>query len=214
MKLSSPLIGLGGRLRSGKDVVADRLVAEHGYVKLGMSDALHEAMLAIDPIVVVDEFVQYPEGAPGYGWNTPRAKMRYSELVEGVGYVEAKKRPEVRRLLQNLGTEVGRNMIGENVWVDIMARKIDDHRGAGHPVVVTGIRFPNEVQMIEALFGQAVWLERPGTQAPTEGTAAHASENSVSASDFHWTLHNDSTLAALEAKTDLYAAHIATALRD
>src|SRR5690606_4847856 len=119
---------------------------------------------------------------------------QYSDLIRAVGYVEAKAVPEVRRLLQSLGTEAGRNMVGENVWVNIMARKIDDHRGAGHPVVVTGIRFPNEVQMIEELGGQAVWIERPGTQAPTESAAAHASENAVSAADFHSTLLNDSTL--------------------
>lgn len=199
MKLSPTLIGLGGHLRSGKDAVADHLVAEHGFVKIGMSDALHEAMLAIDPIVVVGEFVQYPEGAPGYGWNTPRAQMRYSELVEAVGYVEAKKRPEVRRLLQKLGTEVGRNMIGEQVWTNIIARKIDDHRGAGHPVVVTGIRFPNEVQMIRELGGRPVWIDRPSL-ATSGAIAAHASENSVSEEDFDGLIVNDRTLE------DLYAA--------
>ncbi|MBT2484760.1 MULTISPECIES: hypothetical protein [unclassified Microbacterium] len=197
MNLSQPLIGLGGRLRSGKDAFADRLVDKHGYVKLGMSDALHEAMLAIDPIVE----------AYGNVYDTEVEFARYSELIAEVGYVEAKKIPEVRRLLQQLGTEVGRNMIGENVWVQIMARKIDDHRAAGHPVVVTGIRFPNEVRMIAQLGGQALWIERPGVHAPTAGTAAHASENSVSADDFHSTLLNDGTLAELEAKADVIAGH-------
>lgn len=197
MNLSEPLIGLGGRLRSGKDVVADRLVTQRGYVKLGMSDALHEAMLAIDPILEDNE-------------DAPRA-YRYSEAIAEYGYVGTKARfPEARRLLQNLGTEVGRNMIGENVWVNIMARKIDDHRGAGHSVVVTGIRFPNEVRMLEELGGRAVWIERPGIHASTEGTAAHASENSVSAADFHDTLLNDGSLADLEAAADNYAASLAT----
>lgn len=201
MNLSSPLIGLGGRLRSGKDVVADRLVEKHGYVKLGMSDALHEAMLAIDPIVTHEEMVLVRKTSEGLQWrrDTP---ARYSEIVEHIGYVEAKKIPEVRRLLQNLGTDVGRNMIDENVWVNVMARKIDDHRGAGHPVVVTGLRFPNEVQMVEELGGLAAWVERPGLHATSAGTAAHASENSVSAADFHLTIDNSSDLEALEAQAD------------
>lgn len=213
MNLSSPLIGLGGRLRSGKDVVADRLVEKHGYVKLGMSDALHEAMLAIDPIVTHEEMVLVRKTSEGLQWrrDTP---ARYSEIVEHIGYVEAKKIPEVRRLLQQLGTDVGRKMIGENVWVNVMARKIDDHRGAGHPVVVTGLRFPNEVRMIEELDGQAVWIERPGVHAPSTGTAAHASENSVSARDFHWTLRNDGSLEALERQVDQYAAHLADAMSE
>lgn len=192
MSLSAPLIGLGGLLRSGKDAFADYLVDEHGFVKLGMSDALHEAMLAIDPIVEAHGNV-YDSTAEGY---------RYSQLVTAVGYVEAKTDPEVRRLLQQLGTEVGRNMVGENVWVNIMGRKIYDHRAAGHPVVVTGIRFPNEVQMVSDLSGRALWLERPGVQAPSTGTASHASENSVSATDFDAVVLNDGSLGELHAKAD------------
>lgn len=195
MKLSSTLIGLGGKLRSGKDVVADHLVAEHGFVKVGMSDALHEAMLAIDP------WVTHPERPSG-----SQQLTRYSALIRRLGYVEAKTNPEVRRLLQKLGTEVGRNMIGVNTWANVMARKIDDHRGAGHPVVVTGIRFPNEIQMIEELGGQAVWIERPGAQAPTEGTATHASENSVSEGDFAYVIRNNTTLEALRGMADSLAA--------
>lgn len=194
MKLSPTLIGLGGKLRSGKDVIADHLVAEHGFVKIGMSDALHEALLAIDPILDT----------------THGLEVHYSDAIGAFGYVETKARfPEARRLLQNLGTEVGRNMIGENVWVNIMARKIDDHRGAGHPVAVTGIRFPNEVSMIEELGGLAVWVERPGAHAPTKETAAHASEKSVSAEDFALTLVNDSSLENLRKATSLLAAKLA-----
>lgn len=201
MKLSAPLIGLGGQLRSGKDAFADHLVAEHGYVKLGMSDALHEAMLAIDPIVGHEEMVMVRKTAEGVQFrrDTP---SHYSEVIERLGYVEAKAVPEVRRLLQQLGTQVGRNMIGEDVWVNIMARKIDDHRAAGHPVVVTGIRFPNEVAMIEQLGGASVWIERPGVEAPTAGTAAHASENSVSASDFRHVVLNAGTLVDLGEQAD------------
>lgn len=193
MKLSPTLIGLGGRLRSGKDAVADHLVAKHGFVKLGMSDALHEAMLAIDPIV-----------DPG---DSARGGMpeTYSELVERVGYVEAKTDPEVRRLLQKLGTEVGRNMIGENVWVSIMARKIDDHRSAGHPVVVTGLRFPNETQMIRELGGRTVWIDRPSLAAGA--AAAHVSENSVSEADFGERIINDGTLEDLYERADILVGH-------
>lgn len=183
MKLSPTLIGLGGHLRSGKDAVADHLVTEHGFVKLGMSDVLHEAMLALDPVVRV--------------WNDGTFE-RYSKVIAEHGYVEAKKRPEARRLLQKLGTEVGRDMIGENVWANIMARKIDDHRGAGHPVVVTGIRFPNEVRMIRELGGRTVWVDRPNL-ATRGAIAAHASENSVGEQDFDGLIVNDGTLE------DLYA---------
>lgn len=194
--MSEPLIGLGGRLRSGKDVVADRLVEKHGYVKLGMSDALHEAMLALDPLIVTYE------GAGGiYDWDN------YSDLVAKIGYVEAKKNPYVRAYLQRLGTDVGRNLLGENVWVDMMARKIDDHRGAGHPVVVTGIRFPNELQMVAELGGWTTWINRPTAghefiPGHDMSITQHSSENSVREGDFMVIIQNDGSLEQLYEKAD------------
>lgn len=207
------VIGLGGKLRAGKDAVADYLVQRHGYVKIGMSDALHEAMLALDPIVIVDEFVQYPEGAPGYGWNTPRKQMRYAELCEAVGYTEAKKKPEVRRLLQVLGTEVGRKMIGEDTWTNIVRRRIDEFEKRGIPVVLTGLRYPNELAIINERHGGGaitIWVERPGVEAPSASTASHSSENSVTVEDFDFVLENDGTLAQLYAKVDTIAAEVST----
>lgn len=178
-------IGLGGHLRSGKDTVADHLVQAHGFVKLGMSDALHEAMLALDPIVDVDHDLE----------------IRYADVIEAFGYVQAKARyPEVRRLLQKLGTEVGRDMIGENTWVDIIARKVDLLLKGGWPVAVTGIRFPNELRMVRSLGGTAVWVDRPGLDSASP--AAHASETSVDDSMFDRVLVNDGTLEHLYAITD------------
>jgi hypothetical protein len=191
VKLSPTLIGLGGRLRSGKDAAADHLVAEHGFVKLGMSDALHEAMLAIDPVINI--------------WDDGTFE-RYAEAVAEHGYVAVKRDyPEARRLLQNLGTEVGRNMIGENVWSNITARKIDDHRGAGHRVVVTGLRFPNEIQMVRELGGQTIWVERPGLESGSSST--HASETSVGPDDFGAVLLNDQDLPGLHHRVSDLLAH-------
>lgn len=188
MNPSPTLIGLGGRLRAGKDAVADRLVDEHGFVKLGMSDALHEAMLAIDPII--DEGGGYTQESP----------VTYSEAIAEYGYVETKARfPEARRLLQKLGTEVGRDMIGENVWVDIMARKVNKLLIAGRSVVVTGIRFPNEIRLIGQFAGRAIWVERPSLEAAAGG---HASETSIGPDDFDRAIVNDGTLDDLYAKVD------------
>jgi hypothetical protein len=204
MRLAPTLIGLGGHLRAGKDAVADHLVAEHGFIKIGMSDPLHEAMLALDPWVPLEiklsrwrrwlYRVLYGREEEVYDF------QRYSELTEAVGYVEAKKNPEVRRLLQKLGTEVGRQMFDENVWTTIMARKVDDLRGAGHPVVVTGLRFSNEVQAIQDLGGNTAWVHRPSLESGAGAT--HASENSVDENWFARTIVNDGTLDDLRDAAD------------
>lgn len=189
--MTSLVIGLGGRLRSGKDTVADHLVEKHGFHKIGFSDALHEAMLALNPIVVADVTIG-EDGPEGEG-------TRYSELIDAIGYVKAKEQyPEVRRLLQVLGTEVGRNMFDENVWVNITARKIDDSLCADQPVVVTGVRFPNELRMIRQFAGETWWVDRPGL----EQSSTHASENGVEPEWFDRVIANDGAFDDLYSKVD------------
>lgn len=175
------LIGLGGKLGSGKDEVADELCRAHGYVKIGMSDILNHALLALDP------WVEY------YREDEPE---RYSEYIKRHGYVEAKKNSEVRRLLQVLGTEVGRNMLGENIWVDATEARIYDFWARDKGVIVTGIRYPNELEMINALGGLSAWVSRPGHEA----TGSHASETSVNPEHFGQIILNDGSLEDLYDK--------------
>lgn len=165
------IIGLSGYKQSGKDALADELV-KLGFVKLGMSDILHECMLTLDPIVQVKN----------------GGVVRYSTLVDEVGYVAAKEVPEVRRLLQAFGTDVGRKMLGENVWADAVALKLDRMTG---DVVVTGIRFPNEAQIIEDR-GLLVRVERPGFTGD-----AHESEHALDDYPFPMVIQNDGPLERL-----------------
>lgn len=185
------LIGLGGHKENGKDALADFLVAQHDFEKLGMSDALSQALYTMDPLIPYDG-----------GW------LRYQSIVDEVGYVQAKKNSEVRRLLQVLGTEVGRNMLGESVWVDVAARRIAEIRSVGIPVAITGIRYPNELEMIRAAGGYAVWVERPKATthqglivaldtAIASPLETHSSETTLTRDDFDIIVNNDSDLPAL-----------------
>lgn len=188
---TTPLVLLvGGRLTSGKDAFADHLVEQHGFVKLGMSDTLALALYRLNPWV---------------GVNLDRTDIvprRYQDLVDLVGYVEAKKNPEVRRLLQQLGTEVGRQLLGENIWVDAARKKILELTSAGQNVVITGIRFDNEIALEQQLnysssarlSAVSVYVDRPSLPAPVEG---HSSEGSVTPDQFQYQLLNDGTLEQL-----------------
>ena len=214
----SRLIGLGGKLRAGKDAVGDYLEEKHDFVKLGMSDALNEALLKLNPWIPKE-----PLG-PVVG-TTVTSYERYQTLHDAVGYVEAKKNPEVRRLLQVLGTEVGRDMIDPDVWVNIAEKKIREHWANGKSVVITAMRFPNEIEMLQRMGGFSVWVERPeaerlsngleneigrgtpdkvseGRTGSQEAIQSHASENSVSANEFEYVLVNDGTLDQLYRKVE------------
>lgn len=176
----STLIGLGGKYRAGKDVVADHLVDSHGFRKIGMSDILAEALYALNPVVVLDESGQY---------------VRYQELHDVVGYVAAKEMSsEVRRLLQVLGTEVGRQLLGEDVWVEAIGQRI---KSSSEPVVVTGIRFFNELDMIRQLGGVSVFIIRPGLQQEAT-TAQHASETTLEEHNFNLVVLNTGSIEDLQ----------------
>lgn len=179
------IIGLGGRKYSGKDALADYLVQDHGYTKHEMSSVLNEIMEIINPWVVVYEDIEGFE---------PGTLTRYKDLVAHVGYVKAKEVGEVRRLLQMLGTEVGRNILHQDVWVNVMREKI--LATEGH-VVFTGVRYPNELALVRELSGVAAWVERPGLEDHQAELAAHSSEGSVHAEDFDIKVVNDSDLDGL-----------------
>lgn len=196
------LIGIGGPLRAGKDEFANVLVREYGFTKLGMSDVLRDALVALNPLVRLeaDAPVRLPDGSA-----LAVTEIRAAWLIELVGYTAAKKVREVRRLLQVLGTEVGRNMLGEDVWVNAMELRIDAldrewvtlHPGresSDHRIVVTGIRFDNELEMIENLGGESLYISRREALA---AKATHASELSIYPSDFSCQVHNDGTLEEL-----------------
>ena len=180
----SRLIGLGGYARSGKDAIA-AILERHGWYRTFMSKPLHQAMLALDPYIHRGAMAPLPH--------------RYSGLVTVLGYDEAKaKFPEVRRLLQVFGTEVGRDILGEDTWIDTIEEELEAARAAdpNRPQVVTGIRFPNEIARIRSLGGELIWVERPGL-GPTGG---HASEIALGPCDFDEILHNCEDLAGLERR--------------
>lgn len=214
-----PLIGVGGLKEHGKDAFADFLVEDEGYFKTFFSEDLTAAVSKIGPRGpwVRLDFDIAPDILAG-------DFIRYVELIEIVGYTAAKEHRDVREYLQGLGTEVGRNMIHEDVWVDMVTKKIHAARAAGTPVVLTGVRYPNEIELVRSLGGITVWVERttwpvkvshPLTEAidaalepQQDTTATHSSETSLSAEDFDVFIENDSTLDALRRKASQLAAEV------
>jgi hypothetical protein len=169
------IVGLCGLARSGKDTAAAHLVAELGYRRIAFADQMRVALERLDPFVQV--------GA---------THMRLTTVLGLRGWDQAKEAPDVRRLLQRFGTEVGREMMGEDVWVDMALRGVV----AGDRVVVTDVRFPNEAAAVRRLGGLVVEVQRPG--AGLDGiVATHASE--AMAFDRDRVLVNDSTVADLHA---------------
>lgn len=192
------LIALGGNPASGKDLMARFLRDEFNYKVLGMSDTLAKHLQILDPYVpdTRDE-------------ETARKRIkrfiRYSELLEDVGYTKAKENPEVRRVLKTYATDLVRDQIQLNYWIEQMRGRIKEIvEVAGNRVVITGIRFPNEMRMVQSfrykeLKIDTVWLKRPGAHG-----SSHPSDKSLAPKDFDRVIENDGTVAQFEKKISDY----------
>ena len=188
-KNKTPLIGLCGFAQSGKDTVAGFLV-DNGWTRVAFADKLRDMLYALNPFIVMKPRAWRDVLNP-FVVAKPRA-WRAQELVDKWGWDVAKVQyPEMRQLLQKLGTEAGREVVDDNLWVSLGEQQIE---AAGGPVVVTDARFPNELQLIRRRGGILCWIERDGIGAVN----GHASEHSVSQADCDFTIKNNGTLEDLK----------------
>lgn len=168
------IIGLSGYARSGKDTIADHLVEKHGFIKLSFATPMREALYRLDPEI-------RDSGNLTYG---------FCQAVDLFGWEEMKNHfPSYRGLMQRMGTEVGRDMFGENFWVEQAFKQIPD----GANVVFADTRFLNEAEAIRAAGGQIWRTDRPGINAANN----HISEVNLDDYDFDHRILNYGPLEEL-----------------
>jgi hypothetical protein len=170
-------VGLHGYPSAGKDTVA-KILADYGYTAVAFADNLREALYVLNPIIITDE----------YGYH-----LRVQDLVDNLGWDDAKRQyEEIRRMLQVLGTEVGREMIDQNVWVKAAFKNLDENK----KYVFTDLRFENEHHAIDSRLGLLIKIDRPGIGAVND----HKSEKPLPDKWFDVRLVNDGTLEDLHTK--------------
>ena len=173
------IIGLSGVARSGKDTVADHLIKNYGFTKVSFADPIRESLLRLNPTISV---------AGHY--------MSLATAVRLIGWEELKTQSEdIRELMQRMGTEVGREMFYEDIWVDAALNKITSDM----KVVIADVRYPNEADAIQKSGGSLWRIERPGIGPANE----HPSESALDLYKFRIRLANDGTLEDLWKKVDL-----------
>lgn len=169
------IVGFGHVKQSGKDTSAQVLIDHFGFRRIGFADKMKECLLALDP------YISAYNG------------IKLKPVIAAIGWEEAKRSyPELRRLLQMLGTEVGRELFWENFWVDLVLGDIE----ADENVVFSDVRFVNEAETIKKLGGYVIRIDRPGYVA--EG---HISETALVDWD-GWThvIKNDRMIEDLQDK--------------
>jgi hypothetical protein len=197
------IVGICGAIGSGKDTIAQYICDSRGFVRVSMAAALKDAAAII------------------FGWDR--------DMLEGITRDHRARREEVdpfwaerlgrpdfspRAALQILGTELFRNNFHSETWVIAAERKIMQSKN----VVISDIRFPNEVEMIRRHNGQ-IWHVRKG-EDPVWWQCAkdhivgydsmhvrypnvHYSEWAWASTDFDIVIDNSNTLAVLYGKVEL-----------
>jgi hypothetical protein len=165
------VIGLTGYAQSGKDTVASILVEKYGYRRVAFADKIKEFLYGINPMVACSP--------TGY----------LQDLVNLVGWDEAKQEPQVRRLLQDLGVS-GRELLYPNVWVTPVLSTIR----SGDRVVVTDVRFENEAGAVKNMGGQLWRVKRLGFGPVND----HVSEYELDGYKVDQIFVNNGTLEDLE----------------
>ena len=146
------LIGLTGFAQAGKDTLASQFVEKFGFGRKGFADNLRGMLYAINPRLPEPNWAEVGDG---FGEN---GVVRVSDYVDAFGWEKAKRDiPEIRQLLQRLGTDGGRMHLGDNVWVESLLNSPQSPR-----LVIPDCRFPNEVKAIKDRGGVVIRVNREG----------------------------------------------------
>jgi len=174
------IIGLSGYAQSGKDTVAELLCLNYGFKRISFALPMRDAIYTLNPIV---------EGG-----------NRVADLVDEYGWDVAKANPEVRRLLQVFGTEVGRNLFGETFWIDQAFKRAEEYER----VVFSDVRFPNEATAIQQRGGDVWRINRHNHAAVNVHTSEHAMDMFM----FKHVIYNDGTLDDLSDEVFMLAKEL------
>ena len=170
------IIGLIGLINSGKGTVGSMLI-EQGFQHESFANSLKDATASI------------------FNWDramlegdTSASRVQRETVDEW--WNERLKIPDFtpRVALQILGTDILRNHFHADIWVLSMEARIKD---AKQNVVITDVRFPNEVKSIRKLGGKIVRIKR-GDDPEWFSLAASDHESmpviypNVHASEYSW----------------------------
>jgi hypothetical protein len=183
------LIGIAGLKTSGKSTCANYLV-EKGYLEKSFADPLKKA--CIELFLLSDSQVYgtiTQKETPDQRWYncTPRQMLQFvgTDLL----------RDNLDKIMPGLGKDIFTHHFG--IWYKDLMDKNPDAQ-----VVISDVRFQNEVDYIHQLGGYVIMLNRDTVNLTSTGDL-HASELSVSQiTGIDFTIKNNSSLEELYRNLD------------
>lgn len=140
------VVGLVGFIGAGKDTAADYLVNSHGYRRDSFANALKDVVSSV------------------FQWDRDLLEGRTKESREWREQVDAwwAKRLSIphltpRWVLQHWGTDVCRTAFHNDIWIASLENRL---RTSRDDVVISDVRFPNEITAIHDAGGIVVRIKR------------------------------------------------------
>lgn len=168
-KLDIELYGFCGKSGVGKNYVAERVF----YNIINRNSPKNTLIMAFADHIKIDMCI--------------KQNFKYEDVFYN-------KTDEIRRHLQTYGTEMGRDVYGENIWVDAMIYWIQTYYDRGvKRFIITDVRFENEMQFIKKCGGYNILVEAPSRSTISPDNAMHVSENSLNNNYIDYRINNDRT---------------------
>lgn len=176
------ILGLVGYIGSGKGTVGDILVREHGYHQFAFADALKDAVATI---------FTWPRGLLEGDSNASRS---FRERVDPWWSHKFGYEVTPRLILQKMGTEACRHGIADNIWIAALEKRMAGYQD----VVISDVRFPNEIEFVRSVGGVIVRVKRGEDPTPEELSTLHISETAWNSCEPDRTIHNDKDVEGLK----------------
>lgn len=202
------LIGLAGSAGTGKDTVADYLVAQYGFTKFSFSDALYREVSEAFGVPVEELQDREKKERPHQKLTPDDCKDVgfYKIMLEhGIHPLQA---ASPRWVLQRWGTEYRRAQDPEywlkqaalwvQAWLDVTADDGQYHAG----LVNTSVRFPNEQAWINEMDG-AVWHVRRPDRGHYASQLDYVSEQELPVGEHDRVIWNTGTVEQLNTAVSL-----------
>ncbi len=151
------LIGLNGKLKAGKDTTFE--VIQELYPdaeRVSFADTLKDSAAA--SLNMSRGLLEYLKGAEDIHFEIPKMSIMSSSLPSDVKAELSHWKLNMRQYLQLYGTEAHRDIFGDDFWIDMALPKNLDH--SNKILVVTDMRFPNEIERVRELGGITVKVVR------------------------------------------------------
>lgn len=210
IKGKSMIIGVCGFIGSGKGTVGDRLVEKHGFKSMSFAKSLKDA---VSVMFCWPRDLLEGDTKESREWRETPDKWWSKKMGQTV---------TPRWVLQYVGTDVMRNHFADDIWIWNLEKQIHDF--GSNNIVITDMRFPNELRMLRSQDdGVSIWVRKQ--QLPEWYDMAHAANSDtflhapeaydemiklgIHPSEWAWigqpmdhTLFNDGTIDDLQGKVD------------